>query len=574
MMTVLALFMIQCEVISDDHLQDPNNPSPDNVSPDFLLNNIQLELAGKNDTDQSMFQNMSEKGMDVTRMTQMFGTTYESAYSPQLFDDEWEEAYSDIFIDIETLIPLANERELYTHTAIARVIRAYTLLAIADYWGDAPYSEALDVDNFNPAADTDQQLYTTALAQLDSAEADLGKDQLALPGNDLFYGEFSDDVDAYENKWMKVINTLRLKAYVQQRKVNDFSSEINNLVSNPDMLITDAEDAFAFPHSTNSTNPDSRHPFFIANYLGTTDADDYMSNYFMDLLLNDKTAPDPRTRYYVYRQVTSNTTDVNEKQCIPNVGNPPSHYRPFDPFCELTDGYWGRDHGVSLGIPPDDQKKTTFGVYPVGGAYDADQGAVVSPGAGLQGAGIQPLWMPAYTHFLIAEAGLALGTNTPAGSVADQLEAGIRSSMTYVRDFGAPALPSGASGMTPSQIDGYVNQVLDRYNNQAANDTERMALIAQEFYLALWGNGLETYNLFRRAMNANLAFDGYTESDRWKHFPRSAQVHRQPPSAVGLFYSTMKYPSAYTQRNSSAQQKPNNHVQVFWDNTDPTIFDF
>ncbi len=549
LITVLALFMMQCEVVSDDHLQSPNAPSPESVSPDFLLNDIQLELAGKTDTDESMFHNMSEKGADVTRMYQMFGATYDAAYSPQLFDDEWEEAYSDILIDIQTLIPLANERELYTHTAIARVIRAYTLLTLADYFGDVPYSEALDESNFNPAADDDATLYQTAISQLDSAAADLNKDQLALPSNDMFY-------DANEDDWMKLINTLKLKAYVQQRKVNDFRSEINNLIAGE--LIDDPEEAFVFRHSSNPTNPDSRHPYFIDNYQGQTDAGDYMSNYYMDLLLNDKSITDPRLPYYMYRQVTSNTTDVNEKQCL-NVSKP-SHFRDFDPWCELTNGYWGRDHGVALGIPPDDQKKTTFGVYPVGGAYDNGQAEVVDTDFGLAGAGIQPLWMPFYTDFLIAEAGLALNTDTPAGTVADQLAAGIEGSMTYVRDFGQPAVDAqGAAGMQQGNIDSYISEVTDRYSN-ANNDTERMSVIAREFYLALWGNGLEAYNLFRRTMNSNLAFDP-TNGQEWRHFPRTVQVHRQ--SSPGEFYSTMKYPAAYIQRNNNAPSKSLT-TKVFW----------
>ena len=39
-------------------------------------------------------------------------------------------------------------------------------------------------------------------------------------------------------------------------------------------------------------------------------------------------------------------------------------------YCNLPEGYWGRDHGNDEGIPPDHSKEHLMGIYPAGGAYD------------------------------------------------------------------------------------------------------------------------------------------------------------------------------------------------------------
>ena len=78
-------------------------------------------------------------------------------------------------------------------------------------------------------------------------------------------------------------------------------SVINSLISEND-LINDPSQDWVFEYSRNTDNPDSRHPYFTYNYLNG--GNDYMSNYFMWTLYEEKAVVDPRIRYYFYRQVT------------------------------------------------------------------------------------------------------------------------------------------------------------------------------------------------------------------------------------------------------------------------------
>jgi len=513
----LLVFSVQCTIIDEEDLVNPNAPSPDAVDPNFLLNSLTLSTPGH-------FEGFSDFGAELSRMEHMFGATYENAYQPQTFDGIWTTAYATILIDAKTLIPIANERQLFTHAGIARIIRAYVLVNLVDYFGDVPFSEALDGANFNPALDEGSAVYDAAFADLDSALIDLGKDELAGPATDPYF-------DGDEEAWARVANTLKAKILFQR---GDLTGALN-ILNNEDVIDADGEE-WVFRYSTNSANPDSRHPKFTTNYLNG--AAEYMANYYMNELWQDKSNPDPRIRYYLYRQVDAPTTDVNELECINNP--PPAHYEgngngvgTNDPFCEDWNdvGYWGRDHGNDDGIPPDNFLRTTFGVFPAGGRFDAGQASGTAEDQGLQGAGIQPLWLPFYTDFMRAE----IEETQAAGSGRASLELAINNSIDFVIDFGEDALVA-AGGTAPADalIQAYVG------------------VIAKEYYLALFGNGIEAYNLYRRTT-----------------YPRDIQPNLSP--SPGTFIRTFEYPADVVETNANIQQKPGNGVRVFWDDSG---FDF
>ena len=113
---------------------------------------------------------------------------------------------------------------------------------------------------------------------------------------------------------------------------------------------------------------------------------------------------DPRMRYYFYRQIqcTPGAIGADGVMCAVNLAqlqcsgqSAPQHYTPTMAYCNLDGGYWGRDHGNASGIPPDANLKTTWGLYPVGGSFDADQAAPVATASGMptngNGAGITPI---------------------------------------------------------------------------------------------------------------------------------------------------------------------------------------
>lgn len=529
------LFMVQCDIINDDLLDSPNSVSPENVDPNFLLNNIQLAA-------RSAYSSAASSGAEMTRMRYMFGSTYGNAFSPQSFNGLYQTAYSSIFIDVENLLPIAEENNLYFHSGMAKVLKAYTMILLVDTYGDMPYSEALDPSNFNPGLDSGESIYNEAISLLDEAILDLqNTDRLSFPSNDLYYGNRSGDSKV--EAWVKAANTIKLKAYLNTGNTSAF----NDLVASGDIILEPSDD-FSFNYGVSDVNPDSRHPLYASNYDDLTSS--YMAINYMNMLLSDKQSMDPRMRYYFYRQTTSDPTDSNDKRCINDFA--PSHFQNDDPFCLLGDGWWGRDHLIDDGIPPDRGLRTTFGVYPVGGNFDENQGQSVVKGDGLGGEGIEPILLSSFTWFMIAEGDLTLN-NDPA-SARTALEEAVRLSLETVRDFGDPLAGGSQFAMTQQNIDNYIIEVLSRYDGG-----EELRTISKEYYLALWPNGYEAYNMMRRT--------GYPDRDD------NLQPAREPNP--GDWYRSFLYPANMIERNSNVSAKSDRLVGPFWDtDSGSTKFNF
>lgn len=541
----LMLFTVQCEVIDSSLLDSPNAVSPENVDADFLLTNIQLQTRG-------IYSGAALRGSQLTRQRRLFGSTYDNALQSQFLNGVYQTTYANVFVDVQTLTPLAEENELFFHLGIAQTLQAYGMITMVDMFGDVPFSEALDPGNFNPGLDDDASVYQAALSLLDTAIQNLqNEDRLTFPTDLYFPGETGDDkVEA----WVRVANTLKLKAYLNMRHVDEAAATagINTVLSDAIGPITEPEHDFTFQYSTNPTNPDSRHPLFTNNYLNG--ANDYIGLSIMHIMLTNKGNVDPRMRYYFYRQRTENTTDVNEQSCLNAIA--PTHYTDDDPFCQLEDGYWGNGHLNTEGIPPDQFARTTFGIYPAGGEFDAKQAADVADDLGLEGAGIRPILMSSFTHFMLAEAAETMtGVNTPMSALGHLQEAA-RQSIETVRAFGAgrvAELEVEALEPDDDDIDDYVSVVETNYN------MDPIRTIAIEFYIASFPNGMEAYNLMRRT--------GFPE--------REDGIQPSRNASPGDFYRSLPYAANMINRNSNISAKSSNLVRVFWDTRgDDTEFNF
>jgi hypothetical protein len=533
---VLAGCLLAVSSCKLDLLDNPNAVTTNNTDINYLLNSIEL-------TYKDHFNQASDPGMRLTRMLNQGSAIYDNAVSPANYDGLWNTAYAGLLTDVKTLIPLAEAGQLYVHAGIARTLRASALLNLVDLFGDVPYTQAIDPVNFNPGTDTGASIYTAALADLDKAIENFGATSSAGASNDLIYGGTTDS-------WIRAANTLKLKAYLNRRLIDKTgaTSAINALISGNKLISTNAQN-FTFKFGTNLTNPDTRHPRYAGQY-SPTGGGDYQSNSYMGTMYTAKGFVDPRMRFYFYRQTVRNPTDVNALRCI-TVAKP-THYSDADVFClPTTVGYWGRDHLSNEGIPPDGLLRTAWGVYPAGGLFDNNAGVPVSLGAGAGGSGIHPMMMRSFVDFMLAESALTLGTS---GSARDLLKSAVEKSMADVRSLVLGTTESSKIASFESdnkivwsdEVTKYVNKVLANYD-AATTDDARLNVIGTEYWLALYGNGIEAYNLYRRT---------------------GKPANQQPAldANPGAFARSLYYPSTYITRNATAKQKANVTTPVFWDN--------
>ncbi len=534
----LGAFVQSCETTELDLRTNPNALSADQGSPDFLLSSIQLDFA-------ATVEAFGNTAGQLTRIDYFSGRSYRNAlgFQPSSFDSEWRNGYTEIRTDIQAMTPLAEEAGLNFHLGIAQFIEAYTMTMMVDFFGDIPYSEAnLGSENFNPAVDSGASIYEASISLLDQAIANFTAGGAASPQNDFFY-----DGDA--SKWIKACNTLKMKLYMQTRLVDSGALASFNAIVNSGNYISDTADDFQFSWGTNEVQPDTRHPRYndvdpdtggtVGSY-SSTGGNDYMSIAQMNYMLTNS---DPRIRYYYYRQNeftpgAEAPPALETLQC--SLQQPPPHYTGF-PFCYLPNGFWGRDHGNDEGTPPDGFLRTLTGVYPAGGKFDDSSFEGQGQGAGAGGAGITPIMLASTSDFMIAEAALAAGQ---AATARAAVLSGVARSVAKVVAFGAIDSSTDQSlAPTATEISDHSAAIGAAFD---ADPDGGWNVLGREFFTALFGNGIDAYNFYRRT--------GY---------PANLQPNLEPNP--GPFIRSLFYPANFVNNNSSVQQKAEVTTQVFWD---------
>ncbi|MCF6308220.1 MAG: SusD/RagB family nutrient-binding outer membrane lipoprotein [Flavobacteriaceae bacterium] len=538
MLIAFISFFTSCETGNLDLLENPNSINAESADPNFVLNDIQL-------TFNTIIANYSTTSQRLVRQLYQFGT-YNRAVSETTSNNPWRNSYG-MFANIDLLQDIndLDENGFPNHLAVAQILEAYGYMLLVDYIGDVPFIEANQPEEFpTPNITPGAMVYDAQLELLDVAIANLNIGSNNLPQTDLYFGDF----DAAN--WIALANSLKIRAYTNLRLTDPSRALAGINAAINQNYIDNIEEDFQFLYSTNGVPIDSRHPAFTSNYLASG-AGQYMSNNFYDLLnagddqepFVETGSPDPRLRYYTYRQTSSAPSGSN----LPCSGNPDYDY------CYVGNLYWGRDHTDGEGIPNDGVRRTTYGVYPIGGAFDReafDQARAVDES--MEGAGIRPILLSSSIIFSLAETSLTLGTN--GGSPVSLLESGIRLSMNKVKNFTTVSTVNEDSNvdyaMTQADIDDYVSTVISEYNS-ATNQDDRLAIIVREAYLASWGDGIEAYNAYRRTGFPDL---------------------QAPIVPSGPFPRNWRYPIDETDTNPNISQQLTT-VRVFWDNNPPEFID-
>lgn len=539
---LLVLFAVSCDLNKD--LENPNEVNVNSSDPDLLLNNVELEFA-------SFFaratgnDNSLTNGVDgLVRMSvTAAGFTYQRAFTSQQGNSIWIDAYQNTLVNIETLLPLATAKGFTNHTGVAKIMKAYVYITLVDLYGDVPRSNAIggDAGKFNPTVDAGKDVYDYSIALLDEAIADLDKTASGKIKRDVYY---SGDI----TKWKAAARTIQLKAWLNistdPARKSESVAAINKLLA-ADIIDTDAEE-FTYKYGTADVPARSRSPLYRQYYRPqAASAGGYIGNYFLKQVYKGKGVEDPRWRYYFYRQVGSIARALQSDNKSITCGNQPkpAHYGPSDPFCSFEPGFYGRDQLDGAGTPPDSPVITCAGVYPAGGKSDTNNGDAsylksTIQGDGGNGAGIEPILMSWFVDFMKAEAVLRLGI---AGDARALMLSGVNKSVNRVRSFANSLGQSLPAGLEPIQ-DLYTSTLTTIYNNSS----DKLDVVMKEYYISLYGNAIEAYNMYRR-----------TSSPKNMQLPLSANP--------GAFFRSLVYPAIAINSNTGIQQKVDGTVKVFWD---------
>lgn len=517
--------------------------------PDDQLN-IENQQADLTQIDQRSLQHQldfvqfveasQQLGGELTRMYYLFGNTYEDWYqgdAARRANTMWSKAY-DLLPGIDQTLELDPTQELAKHQGVLKILKAYVLMTLVDYYGPIPFEGGWPADaQVAPGA----EVYTRVLVLLDAAEEDLMQQAPDLE-NDVFYNNQFD-------LWSRLIGSIKLDLYTKTRLSDpNAQSEFDAIVASGN-YIQSASHNFEFRYGSGQATPFDVHPIYLGDYGSSTGIRTYRSNYLMDLMLD---WDDPRRRFYFRRQsdCTPGGTGLEGQACSTNLptlfcsaDSRPVHYTAQMSWCFVNHGYWGRDHGRSEGIPPDAFLRTAPGVYPVGGDFDEDSFLPIFETQNANGQGILPIVQSHAADWLQAEWALVNGGANLAQQfllVASQKSIDrVLQSAQLDPELDASYLPEA------SQITSFMMDLADRFESAVALD-DQWDILMQAKLIADYGNGNSQFNTYRRVGH-----------------PLELQYHLNVTS--GAFPRSLYYPTEAVIQNPNLEQKTDLTQQVFWD---------
>lgn len=265
----IFLLAISCKDLGELNV-NPNGVDPENADLNLLLPTM---ITGVGKTVVSL---------GFGHIAGVMQHTQHDGWSSGHNDYDWDNAshswsgYYGILRNTDEFQKKAEAGNYEFHQGVALVIKAYTFGLIADLWGDAPYTEALQAESgteyFKPIFDDQRDIYLGLLADLETANSLLSKDSEAYLNvnatQDILY-----EGDA--SKWRQLANSLALRYYMRlSAKEPSIAEEgIKRIASDPSSypLILKAEDDAT------------------VGYIGQSPADSWPSNMVFD--------PDPSGDY-------------------------------------------------------------------------------------------------------------------------------------------------------------------------------------------------------------------------------------------------------------------------------------
>jgi hypothetical protein len=229
---------------------NPNNLTPSAAAPDYLMAQVLSSTA------------TWYGGWGNGNMSGAMQQTAEDAWGSQFSEYEWGQTdWSPNYFTLENnklMLSAAQTNGWKFHQGVGLVMRAFNYGNIADFWGDAPDSLALNGDQGSlasqqPAFDSQEQIYKRVIADLQAALPLLQGTMVDHPeitpntqNSDVFYG--GDPV-----QWRKLAYSLMLRYYMRLSSKWSVQSQVEAIAGNV-FASTSDDCAMAFPGTDNPSS--------------------------------------------------------------------------------------------------------------------------------------------------------------------------------------------------------------------------------------------------------------------------------------------------------------------------------
>jgi len=196
----LLLSAASCKKELADINQNPNNSQT--AQPDYLLTAATKVTA---DTYWGTANNMDASLLFVQYWAKIQYTDPDRyIYSNSAFQDLWTVGYSKSIVNLNQIIKLGDEQANTSYKGVALVLRSWVFTLLTEAYGNIPYKQAANIDQYlTPAYDTQKDVYFALLDDLKTAQTALNPSGKAIAG-DVIYGNNI-------TLWKKFANSLRLR---------------------------------------------------------------------------------------------------------------------------------------------------------------------------------------------------------------------------------------------------------------------------------------------------------------------------------------------------------------------------
>lgn len=234
---------------------DPNNPS--SVGAALTLPAAELNIATTLNADYAVVGGLWAQHWTQSHVASQYRDEDRYAINRLDYQTAWVEMFAGALVDLKRIEEEAVATGNWNLNLMAVSLTAYGTQVMVDWYDQIPYSEALQGESggFAPHFDSGESVYADLLARLEAALAqDFTGAGVAQVRSDFIFGHL--DKDGQIEAWKQFANTLRLKMWLRQTKVNNAGAQaaIAGLLAEDNFLTQDAK-IDIFVDLPNQSNP-------------------------------------------------------------------------------------------------------------------------------------------------------------------------------------------------------------------------------------------------------------------------------------------------------------------------------
>ena len=299
---LLGVTFQSCKEDFEDLVNSPNSPTE--VPPSSLLSTAEVTTFFVHSGTLTRISSIFTQQLTGTSDGQ-FGAMNLYTITESRFENDWDVLYTNALTNTKIIIDDFGDENPH-YKGMAQVLMAVNLAILTDFWGDVPFSDALDALNgsFSPTFDSQSDVYgniqNLLTSAIDNLEQPASANALTPGADDLIYG---GDVE----KWKAAAYLLKARYYLRLSETGG-TNLADAMTALDKSQFTSAGNDMPVLYDGGSTSTNQYFAFEVqrANYL-------VLNKFFIDMMKN---ANDPRLPFYALPDANNEFTGTDRDDIV------------------------------------------------------------------------------------------------------------------------------------------------------------------------------------------------------------------------------------------------------------------